>query len=107
MHTPSTMFERKKMTHDDMMIRGCHQGARWDLNGGTIAESKLKELHPMMPVMYVKVFSQRMSNLLTHKRVTSVYDDTQAVTQDISDKQDTKNLYDTPIYKTRQRGGLP
>ena len=90
-----------------MMIRPCHQGARWDLNGGTIAESKLKELHPMMPVMYVKVFSQRMSNLLTHKRFTSVYDDTQAVTQDISDKQDTKNLYDTPIYKTRQRGGLP
>ena len=30
----------------------------------------------------------------------------QAVTQDISDKLDTKNLYDTPIYKTRQRGAF-
>ena len=38
------------------------QGARWDLNGGTIAESKLKELHPMMPVMYVKVISLRPLN---------------------------------------------
>merc|ERR1719275_549483 len=66
----------KKMTREEFTappregayIHGLFmEGARWDLNGGTIAESKLKELHPMMPVMYVK-----------------------AVTQDISDKQDTK-----------------
>ena len=28
------------------------------------------------------------------------------MTQDIGDKLDTKNLYDTPIYKTRQRGAF-
>ena len=54
------------------------EGARWDLNIGSIAESQLKELYPSMPVMYIK-----------------------AVTQD---KQETRNFYECPVYKTRQRG---
>ena len=37
------------------------QGARWDLVTGVIAESKLKELHPCMPVMYVKAIMQETS----------------------------------------------
>ena len=44
------------------------------------------------------------SYMITHDAIIVYH---QAVTQDISDKQDTKNLYDTPIYKTRQRGVDP
>ena len=51
---------------------------RWDTNIGSIVESRLKELHPVMPVMFIK-----------------------AVTQD---KQELRSLYDCPVYKTRQRG---
>ena len=54
------------------------EGARWDTAAGYIAESNLKELYPSMPVMYIK-----------------------AVTQD---KQETRNFYECPVYKTRQRG---
>ncbi|KAG5679915.1 hypothetical protein PVAND_009451 [Polypedilum vanderplanki] len=54
------------------------EGARWDTQVNSIVSSRLKELFPQMPVIYVK-----------------------AVTQD---KQDTKNVYECPIYKTRQRG---
>ena len=54
------------------------EGARWDIAAGSIAESNLKELYPSMPVMYIK-----------------------AVTQD---KQETRNFYECPVYKTRQRG---
>lgn len=31
------------------------EGARWDSNLGVLAEARLKELHPPMPVIYVKV----------------------------------------------------
>ena len=34
------------------------QGARWDLYAGSIAESKLKDLHPPMPVMFIKAVTQ-------------------------------------------------
>jgi dynein heavy chain len=54
------------------------EGARWDINMGSIVSARLKELFPQMPVIFVK-----------------------AVTQD---KQDTKNVYECPVYKTRQRG---
>ena len=43
-----------------------------------IVDSRLKELHPLMPVMYIKALTQ--------------------------DKQEMRNLYECPIYKTRQRG---
>ena len=68
------------MCHTITLSPPC-QGARWDINTGAIAESKLKELHPAMPIIFIK-----------------------AVTQDISDKMETRSLYDTPVYKTRQRG---
>lgn len=54
------------------------EGARWDTNIGSIAPSHLKDLFPVMPVIFIK-----------------------AVTQD---KQDSKNIYECPVYKTRQRG---
>lgn len=54
------------------------EGARWDINTGCIMESKLKDLFPMIPVVFIK-----------------------AVTQD---KQETRNIYECPVYKTRQRG---
>lgn len=54
------------------------EGARWDMASGSIVSARLKELFPLMPVIFVK-----------------------AVTQD---KQDTKNIYECPLYKTRQRG---
>ena len=54
------------------------EGARWDITVGSIVESRLKELHPVMPVMYIKALTQ--------------------------DKQDSRQQYECPVYKTRQRG---
>ncbi|KAB0805217.1 hypothetical protein PPYR_02187 [Photinus pyralis] len=54
------------------------EGARWDIPSGSIADSKLKDLFPMVPVIYIKAITQ--------------------------DKQDLKNMYDCPVYKTRGRG---
>ena len=36
----------------------CMQGARWDVELNTIADSRLKELHPEMPVMFLKAITQ-------------------------------------------------
>ena len=54
------------------------EGARWDTVNGTIAESRLKELYPPMPIMFIKAITQ--------------------------DKQETRALYECPVYKTRLRG---
>ena len=54
------------------------EGARWDVVLGTIGDSLLKDLHPLMPIMYIRAITQ--------------------------DKQETRNLYECPVYKTRQRG---
>ncbi|XP_031327312.1 dynein beta chain, ciliary-like [Photinus pyralis] len=54
------------------------EGARWDTASGSIADSKLKDLFPVVPVIYIKAITQ--------------------------DKQDLKNMYDCPVYKTRSRG---
>ena len=54
------------------------EGARWDININSIADSFLKDLYPAMPVMFIK-----------------------AVTQD---KAELRNLYECPVYKTRERG---
>ena len=67
------------LTNDDFKCTGLFvEGARWDINIGSIVESRLKELHPVMPVMYIRAITQ--------------------------DKQELRNLYDCPVYKTRQRG---
>ncbi|XP_050527559.1 dynein beta chain, ciliary isoform X2 [Daktulosphaira vitifoliae] len=54
------------------------EGARWDILQGVIMESKLKELFPQMPVINVRAITQ--------------------------DKQDSRNVYECPVYKTRTRG---
>lgn len=54
------------------------EGARWDTTLGSIVPSRLKELFPAMPVIFVKAITQ--------------------------DKQDMKHVYDCPLYKTRARG---
>lgn len=53
-------------------------GARWDVQGGVIAEARLKELTPIVPVIYVRAIP--------------------------IDKQDLKNTYECPVYKTKIRG---
>ncbi|XP_018562388.1 dynein beta chain, ciliary-like [Anoplophora glabripennis] len=54
------------------------EGARWDPQLNSIADSKLKELFPVVPVIFIKAITQ--------------------------DKQDLRNMYDCPVYKTRMRG---
>ena len=54
------------------------EGARWDIQQGVIAEAKLKELAPPMPVIFIKAIP--------------------------IDRQETKNIYECPVYKTKQRG---
>ena len=54
------------------------EGARWDTQSSLIQESRLKELTPTMPVIFIKAIPV--------------------------DKQDTKNVYECPVYKTRMRG---
>ncbi|NXH61319.1 DYH9 protein, partial [Rhabdornis inornatus] len=54
------------------------EGARWDVQAGTITDARLQELTPAMPVVFVKAIP--------------------------GDKQDTRGLYPCPLYKTRQRG---
>ena len=54
------------------------EGARWDTQTGLIQESKLKDLTPSMPVIFIKAIPL--------------------------DKQETKNMYECPVYKTRTRG---
>lgn len=54
------------------------EGARWDVQSGTIQEARLKELTPTTPVIFVKAIPV--------------------------DKQDLRNMYGCPLYKTRERG---
>jgi dynein heavy chain len=54
------------------------EGARWDTQTGMINESRLKELAPPMPVMFIKAIPV--------------------------DRQETRNMYECPVYKTKQRG---
>ncbi|XP_071813348.1 dynein beta chain, ciliary-like isoform X2 [Apostichopus japonicus] len=54
------------------------EGARWDTQTGMIADARLKELTPNMPVIFIRAIPV--------------------------DKQDTRNIYQCPVYKTKQRG---
>ncbi|XP_046594204.1 dynein beta chain, ciliary [Neodiprion lecontei] len=54
------------------------EGARWDVQTGIIVDSRPKELFPSMPVINVRAITQ--------------------------DKQDLRNMYECPVYKTRTRG---
>ncbi|XP_065217396.1 dynein beta chain, ciliary [Planococcus citri] len=64
---------------EGVYIHGLYmEGARWDVLQGVILESHLKELFPLLPVINVRAITQ--------------------------DKQDLRNLYECPVYKTRMRG---
>uniref|UniRef100_A0A5G2QUI5 Dynein axonemal heavy chain 17 n=1 Tax=Sus scrofa TaxID=9823 RepID=A0A5G2QUI5_PIG len=54
------------------------EGARWDTQTGAIAEARLKELTPAVPVVFIKAVP--------------------------ADRVETKNVYECPVYKTRVRG---
>ncbi|XP_043925658.1 dynein axonemal heavy chain 17-like [Protopterus annectens] len=54
------------------------EGARWDMQTGSIADARLKELTPPMPVIFIKAIPV--------------------------DRQETKNIYECPVFKTRIRG---
>ncbi|XP_062330264.1 dynein axonemal heavy chain 17-like [Osmerus eperlanus] len=54
------------------------EGARWDSQTGVIAEARVKELTPSLPVMFIKAVPV--------------------------DRQETRSVYACPVYKTRTRG---
>uniref|UniRef100_W5MKY4 Dynein, axonemal, heavy polypeptide 9 like n=1 Tax=Lepisosteus oculatus TaxID=7918 RepID=W5MKY4_LEPOC len=54
------------------------EGARWDTQGGYLAEARLKELTPGVPVIFVRAIP--------------------------NDRQETRNIYECPVYKTKLRG---
>lgn len=54
------------------------EGARWDTQIGMINEARLKELAPAMPVIFIKAIPV--------------------------DRQDLRNMYPCPVYKTKHRG---
>jgi len=81
------MVEVTKKTKDDLggaPREGAYtcglymEGARWDMQNGHIAESNLKELTPLMPVIFIRAVPV--------------------------DRKETKNIYDCPLYKTKSRG---
>ncbi|XP_015248307.1 PREDICTED: dynein heavy chain 9, axonemal [Cyprinodon variegatus] len=54
------------------------EGARWDQQTGLIVDARLKDLTPTMPVIFIRAIPV--------------------------DKQENRNVYQCPVYKTRQRG---
>ena len=74
-----SLFWSVTLSPEGAFVHGLYmEGARWDLETNSINDSRLKELHPEMPVMFLR-----------------------AVTQD---KQERVNIYECPVYKTRERG---
>lgn len=53
-------------------------GAHWDTQSGIISEAVLRDLTPVMPVMYVKAVP--------------------------AEEQELKNTFECPVYRTKQRG---
>lgn len=53
-------------------------GAKWDIQNGIIAEAHLKELASSMPVIFVRATP--------------------------ADREELKNIYQCPVYKTKIRG---
>ena len=73
---PSTVTEQRSF---GTLIHGLFmEGARWDIEEGTITDSKPKDLYPMMPVMHIV-----------------------GVTLD---KHVTEGTYDCPIFSTTIHG---
>ncbi|XP_070583565.1 dynein axonemal heavy chain 11 isoform X3 [Erythrolamprus reginae] len=54
------------------------EGARWDIQAGVVAEARLKDLTPMLPVIFARAIPV--------------------------ERQETKQIYKCPVYKTKLRG---
>lgn len=54
------------------------EGARWDTSVNDIQDSIIKDMFPLMPVIHIKSLPL--------------------------ERLDIRNIYDCPVYKTRQRG---
>ncbi|XP_066581161.1 dynein beta chain, ciliary [Prorops nasuta] len=77
--TKKTKEEITSPPRDGAYVHGIFmEGARWDVQAGIIVDSKPKELFPPMPAINVRAITQ--------------------------DKQDLRNMYECPVYKTRTRG---
>ncbi|XP_012283270.1 dynein beta chain, ciliary [Orussus abietinus] len=77
--TKKTKEEIAAAPRDGAYVHGIFmEGARWDTQAGIIMDSRQKELSPPMPVINVRAITQ--------------------------DKQDLRNMYECPLYKTRKRG---
>ncbi|PZC81338.1 hypothetical protein B5X24_HaOG212790 [Helicoverpa armigera] len=75
----SRIADTRTAPRDGAFVHGLlMEGARWDQQAGIIMDSKLKDLFPPMPVINVRAITQ--------------------------DKQDLRNMYECPVYKTRTRG---
>ncbi|KAI8438868.1 hypothetical protein MSG28_011209 [Choristoneura fumiferana] len=74
-----TIADSRSAPPDGAYVHGLlMEGARWDVQAGIVMDSRLKELFPPMPVINVRAITQ--------------------------DKQDLRNMYECPVYKTRTRG---
>ena len=95
------------------------EGARWDTQTGMIAESRLKELSPSIPVMFIKVGVFVIFTRILISRVTCIalltlfpFPPKSTLHRHISiplqaipvDRVDTRNMYECPVYKTKLRG---
>ncbi|KAI4493969.1 hypothetical protein M0802_009345 [Mischocyttarus mexicanus] len=82
LHCDVTKKNKEEFTsapRDGAYVHGIFmEGARWDVQTGIIIDSKTKELFPLIPVINVRAITQ--------------------------DKQDLRNMYECPVYKTRTRG---
>ncbi|XP_062848433.1 dynein axonemal heavy chain 11 [Trichomycterus rosablanca] len=54
------------------------EGARWDVGAGALSEAVLKDLNPLMPVLYVRAAP--------------------------ADELELRNTYECPVYRTKLRG---
>ncbi|XP_041975803.1 dynein beta chain, ciliary [Aricia agestis] len=74
-----TIADLRGAARDGAYVHGLQlEGARWDVPAGIIMDSRLKDLFPPMPVINVRAITQ--------------------------DKQELRNMYECPVYKTRTRG---
>jgi len=77
--TKKTKDEMGTAPREGAYVHGLYlEGARWDVQSSMLAEARLKELTPLMPVIFIKAIP--------------------------IDRQDLRNVYECPVYKTKQRG---
>jgi dynein heavy chain, axonemal len=77
--TKKTLEELKGAPREGAFIHGLYiEGARWDMQSMMLKDSHMKELFPLMPLLFLKPVPL--------------------------DKMEVKDLYHCPLYVTRKRG---